>query len=391
MAVRASVGAAPMNPTQLERVRGCLIGGAIGDALGAPTEFLSLSEIEARWGPGGVTGFEPAYSERGEVTDDTQMTLFTAEGLVDASDRGGEVVAWVWIAYRRWYRTQVAAPTEVATGHVSEGESGLLAHRELWEQRGPGNTCLGALGGGVPGSRSQPLNDSKGCGGVMRVAPVGLVASDATAAYELGCDTAALTHGHRCGWASAGAMAVMIHELMAGADLGDAIIAGRDSAAADPTGTEVASWIDAAIAWAEEAPVDGRRIDAFGAGWVGEEALAIAVGCVWKTPDPSRCMLDAVNHSGDTDSTGALAGQLLGAAHGIGVFRPEWVRDVELRPIIDDIAGRLADLHPMRWAGRARRAACATASAAWPPRPPTPSDRPAKAHFARARAAMMTR
>ena len=89
-----------------DRVRGCLLGGAVGDALGTLVEFLSLDEIRQRFGPQGVTGYEPAYGRRGAITDDTQMTLWTAEGLLRAGnrflDRGicrPEVV--VWGAYQR--------------------------------------------------------------------------------------------------------------------------------------------------------------------------------------------------------------------------------------------------------------------------------------------------
>ena len=92
------------------RVRGCLLGGAIGDALGAPTEFLSLGTIRSRWPPDGVNGFEPAYGlAGGAITDDTQMTLFTAEVMIEAArarlDDDGTVEA-TRRAYLRWLTTQ---------------------------------------------------------------------------------------------------------------------------------------------------------------------------------------------------------------------------------------------------------------------------------------------
>jgi hypothetical protein len=83
-----------IEPTLRERFVGCLLGGAIGDALGAPVEFLSSSEIEEQFGSNGVRRFAPAYGGHGKVTDDTQMTLFTAEGLLRAEQRRGEA-PWV--------------------------------------------------------------------------------------------------------------------------------------------------------------------------------------------------------------------------------------------------------------------------------------------------------
>ena len=97
--------------------RGCLLGGAIGDALGAPVEFTKLPDIRRRFGPKGVTGFAKAYGRAGAITDDTQMTLFTAEGLIRAHNRwlGKGIVSVetaVWYAYRRWLHTQRPLPRE---------------------------------------------------------------------------------------------------------------------------------------------------------------------------------------------------------------------------------------------------------------------------------------
>lgn len=98
-------------PRQLDRALGCLLGGAVGDALGAPIEFLSTDEIRARWGPEGLTNFEPHRGRRGSITDDTQMTFFTAEGLIRGAVRGRErgvssLPSVVHHAYLRWLHTQ---------------------------------------------------------------------------------------------------------------------------------------------------------------------------------------------------------------------------------------------------------------------------------------------
>jgi len=70
----------PIPPDLADRFRGCLLAGAAGDTLGAPVEFMGLASIRDRFGPGGIRGLAPAYGrEGGAITDDTQMTLFTAE------------------------------------------------------------------------------------------------------------------------------------------------------------------------------------------------------------------------------------------------------------------------------------------------------------------------
>src|SRR5260370_16834222 len=64
--------------------RGCLLGGAVGDALGGPVEFLDLEEIVKVYGEQGIRDYAPAYGKLGAITDDTQMTLFTAEAVLSA-------------------------------------------------------------------------------------------------------------------------------------------------------------------------------------------------------------------------------------------------------------------------------------------------------------------
>ena len=162
-------------PALKRRYRGCLLGGAIGDALGAPVEFMSLAEIRERFGRGGITEFTTAFNRKGAITDDTQMTLFTAEGLLRAYVGGaarGDLTAvapFVANAYSRWLATQDMTP-----GVADFDRDGwLFSVRELFEHRVPGASCLSAIEAMTRlGERAR--NDSKGCGGVMRSAPIGL-------------------------------------------------------------------------------------------------------------------------------------------------------------------------------------------------------------------------
>ena len=186
-----------------DHYRGCLLGGAVGDALGAPVEFLSLADIRHRFGPEGIRDYAPAFGRLGAITDDTQMTLFTAEALIRGHnrwlDRGlCDPVGVARLAYLRWYQTQGGRP------EIKPHEPGwLVQQKDLHSRRAPGNTCMGALGTGAHGTPEKPINDSKGCGGVMRMAPVGLVGPGMLNIFEEGCAFAALTHGHASGYCSA--------------------------------------------------------------------------------------------------------------------------------------------------------------------------------------------
>src|SRR4051812_43270945 len=93
------------------RVRGCLLGGAGGDALGSPVEFMNLDAIRAAYGPRGLTDYAPAYGRLGAITDDTQMSLWSVEGIIRASVRANlkgvcHPPSVVYNAYRRWHHTQ---------------------------------------------------------------------------------------------------------------------------------------------------------------------------------------------------------------------------------------------------------------------------------------------
>ncbi len=344
-----------------ERFRGCLLGGAVGDALGAPVEFHTREQILARFGPGGITAYAPAYGGVGMVTDDTQMSLFTAEGrlryLVRGRIKGLSTYTGVTAnAYLRWLRTQGEAPVHpVGVGEpFGDGQSGwLYQQRQLHSQRAPGNTCISALRG-IRNLGEPAENHSKGCGGVMRVAPVGLFVSrqpDGTLrrAFRIGTELAALTHGHPTGSLSAGVFAALIYQLVLGIPLAEALAEAKRVLVEFRDHDETLNAVEAAEAAARRG---GRRHDAheaheavagLGQGWLADEALAIGLYCALTAESFEDGIVAAVNHDGDSDSTGSIAGNLLGAGIGVGAISSEWLEPLELRDVICEIADDLYD------------------------------------------------
>jgi ADP-ribosylglycohydrolase len=336
----------------LEHFRGCLVGGAVGDTLGAPVEFLSIDDIRRKYGPAGITDYAVASGRRGAITDDTQMTLFTAEGALRATARWNHKgichpPGVLHHAYIRWLHTQGERSRSPFSQDKKDGW--LVGVQGLHSRRAPGKTCLSALRGEQMGTMEQPLNHSKGCGGVMRVAPIGLVAEDSQAAFALGCEAAAITHGHPSGYYSAGCLAAIVRQLRAGQSLATAIEGtlqllvtvenkGHEECA-EAIRHAVTLWHDHGARSSPEA------IERLGGGWVGEEALAISLYCALHADDDfARGVLLAVNHSGDSDSTGAITGNLLGLMLGIEAIPSRWLSDLELRAEIETI-GR--DLHTL--------------------------------------------
>ncbi|MFD9124472.1 ADP-ribosylglycohydrolase family protein [Kitasatospora sp. NPDC059571] len=320
-----------------DRVRGALLGGAVGDALGWPVEFHRLDEIRARFGPAGVTGLPGRSGAEGDqVTDDTQMTLFTAEGLL----RGGTPAA-VHAAYRRWLLTQRLP------GPGREPDGWLLGREFLYASRAPGNACVSGIAGyprytpAAPFGTAGPVNpNSKGCGTVMRSAPFGLLGLGADGAFRLAAECAQLTHGHPTGYLAAGAFAALVERVAAGVPLPAAVDAVIDQTAAQPGGGETVAALRRAVRVAGEGAPSAEAVERVGLGWIAEECLAIAVYCALAA-GPREALLLSVNHSGDSDSTGAVCGNLVGAAYGLGALPAEWTGGVEGREVLLQVADDL--------------------------------------------------
>ncbi len=225
----------------------------------------------------------------------------------------------------------------------------LMGEADLFHRRAPGNTCLDALR--ATKSLGQPAtNDSKGCGGVMRVAPVGLfaVALDGRAgharAFEWGCSMSALTHGHPSGILPGGAFALLIAELASGGTLDRGLDAAEGLLKKQPSYEETLSALALARELAARRVEPDRAIDELGQGWVAEEALGIAVYCALVASSFEEGVIMAVNHDGDSDSTGSITGNLLGAAMGIDAIPDRWLEPLELRDVITTVADDLCGL-----------------------------------------------
>ncbi|MGY1436296.1 ADP-ribosylglycohydrolase family protein [Streptomyces reniochalinae] len=326
------------------RVRGCLLGGAVGDALGAAVEFDSLDRIRDDHGPQGVTDYLPAFGRRGAITDDTQMTLFTVDGLIRAHVRR-DTGAWhpptdVHAAYLRWAATQ----RDWGPDERRENDGWLAREEWLYSRRAPGNACLSGLADPRMGTLDQPKNpDSKGCGTVMRSAPFGLLVGwEPALVFQLAAECAAQTHGHPTGYLAAGAFAAIVHTLARGEDLDTAVQRTLVQLAARPGHQETTEALKRALGAVRQGMPSPERVAALGEGWTAEEALSIGVYCALVAQDVRHGLLLAVNHGGDSDSTGSVCGNLLGVMHGETALPAGWVAEVEGRATILELADDFA-------------------------------------------------
>ena len=347
---------------RLDRAIGCMLGGASGDALGYPVEFMYYEEIKKRYGANGIRNYE-LTSGKAQISDDTQMSMFTAAGLLKAIARMGaygldndgkncvsflqSYRGFVRGAYFDWLVTQ---------GEIEEDEMPMETWlgnvRELYSRRCPGGTCITEIKNGAHGSVKKSCNDSKGCGGVMRVAPAGIILADlfeAKQIAEVGAEIAALTHGHPLGYIPAAALTSIIAALHLGAEIKEAVTDSvkltLDMFSSAPHIGEFDSVMNFAVNLAAENISDLEAIEQIGEGWVAEEALAIAVYCALRHKDDfASGIRAAVNHSGDSDSTGAIAGNILGTHLGYSEIPHEFIDNLELLDVLSMLAADLNDI-----------------------------------------------
>ncbi len=343
-----------MDYTKLQdKCRGSLVGGAVGDALGYEVEFMSLSSILKRFGDKGITRYV-THNRVAEFSDDTQMTLFTLEGLMNGviatkAGKPEEILPYIKEAYLAWYRTQTERPSVIEGSWISNVKA-------LWSQRAPGNTCMGSLGNLARGIEFK--NNSKGCGGVMRVAPIGIFNGVHRNLYDyedtahLAGWAAEITHHHIASTFASALMATTIENCIqdekvgrlefgwiidGGLSLMDRYFPGHEE--------ELGAFIELvkrALELGKSDTPEREAIRELGEGWVGDEALAIAVFSVIRHIDSFEdCIVCAVNHDGDSDSTGAIAGNIIGAILGYSEIPQYYIDNLEIEPILVSAADDL--------------------------------------------------
>lgn len=369
----------------IDKYRGCLLGGAAGDALGYAIEFDREEAIAARYGSHGIRDYQ--LDERGlaPFSDDTQMTLYTANSLlcslaalsahtssgaptaIDAQASSGAPTssdapalapatlpspaalaayapAQMAQFYVEWMYTQVS-PYPLA-----EPKAWISSLPELFASRAPGVTCMNACEAMANGAKA--VNNSKGCGGIMRMAPVGLINTcpsfSSVELQRLGAQLAELTHCHELGWMPAGVFAHIV-SLLARDEASSVREAATQALNTLPEAFPNAHYLGQlqellryTLRLADSDMPDLEAIHALGEGWVAEEALAIGLLCSLRHEDDfAGAITSAVNHGGDSDSTGAIAGNIVGAHLGLAGIPQRYLEHLELRDTISKIADDL--------------------------------------------------
>lgn len=316
-------------PTRQSRILGCVLGAAIGDAMGHPTEFIyTFEEIRSRYSPNGVTGFALYWERDGKrfapYTDDTQMAEVVLRSLVLA---------------RQHDLTLDATMKHMATGFI-----------EWWRnpqggERAPGNACKAgcrALANGAHWSEAGGAT-AGGCGSVMRAYPFGILFVDnISQAEEWAVAHSKLTHRDPIALAACAAIARCIAMTLHGED-DDQVMAAAVTAA-NAYSPYTAEMISQAIAEGRNGTPPEETLQRL-RGWAAHEAIAASLYVVARHPrDPRTAILEAANTPGDSDSIATLVGALLGARCGLEALPAAWIADVERSTELRELAEAAATL-----------------------------------------------
>lgn len=305
------------------KVRGAILGLAVGDSCGYPVEFIRTREdILAVTGGKGVT----APPDPAIYTDDTQMTISVAEALLAEGagadiDKFGDALA---VEFVKWYDMQQTVPEK---------------------RRAPGNTCLTACNHIKLGVawESSGIEASLGCGSAMRSAPVGIYHTKVEKLVDYALTSSKITHPAELAMCGAVCTALLTHFALKGEPVG---FWGRELLKVVSINAEFKQIIRTA---AEHAALRTQEDfvlseQCLGEGWTAHEAVASALYCCMMFPDDyEKAVLLAANAVGDSDSIACITGAWMGARLGLEAIPKEWSDRIEDREMLISLADRLHD------------------------------------------------
>lgn len=296
---------------------GCMYGLAIGDALGYPVEFMSLNQIRSRYGANGITDFILDGNKIALYSDDTQMALATANGLINSKT---DSLDCIMDSIAKEYLIWLDSPDN---------------------NRAPGNSCLGGarnMKNGVHWSKSG-IKNSKGCGAAMRTAPIGLLFyNDLEKIKQIGEYASSCTHASANAIASGIGAAYAVSLAVNNCQPKDFLT--HIISLCEPIDSEFSQKM-AQIPFVLHDNTD-IALKKLGEGWRGDEALALALYCFFKHPlDYKKTVLLAANTNGDSDSIACIAGAISGAYNGIKTIPSKWIEKIENSSLVNETAEKL--------------------------------------------------
>ncbi|MCH5324604.1 MAG: ADP-ribosylglycohydrolase family protein [Eubacterium sp.] len=346
-----------------ERFAGCMLGLALGDSLGYDVKGKSFKQIRKEYGKKGI--MKPVRSKQTKsalVSDETQLMLFTAHGILWTCAVGGSTAADytnnVFLALQQWLYTQTGSTASPAYDNILEAEGteypcALLDLDEIYKKRGPTKTLIqtltaqAAMNYGSPGSH---VNDSKLFDCVPRTAPAGLFFScNPVLAFKTGCLFAAITHGNPTGYLAAGCFAAMLAYIVGGETIEKSALNCMKLLTEYDGYDECYTAINHALELIEDDDTSPlTAVGELGGGNTAESALAIGIYCAAAHYDFESAVQLAANQDGNSDACAAIAGALKGAYVGYHALPAKWISEVQLTATVKEYAVQLSKAAPKK-------------------------------------------
>lgn len=334
----------------LSAYRGCLLGLAVGDAMGCAVDKKTLEQIRADYGPNGLLGYD-LVNGCADVTSYTQLAAFVANGLLLSVSRGKtDYLRFVTLSLREWARNQnFHRDPEKSYCWIAKPKC-LRLHLNRDAR------MLDALRAETLGTLDAPINRNGAPGALTTAVAVGLFFDhrrmEPAQIGTLAVQTVALTHGDPEAFLSAAVLAYSIAGILQEPErpLSEQFMqaaVAMQGQFRDRFGTQaalVAAQIERAVAMAQSpAEQDMEKLECMSC----PQVLAGAVyACLVCDGDFDTAMITAVNHSGFSAAVGAVAGAILGAALGADALPEFYLESLGAAPALEELASDLAVGNP---------------------------------------------
>ncbi|MBE6881279.1 MAG: ADP-ribosylglycohydrolase family protein [Ruminococcaceae bacterium] len=344
-----------------ERFAGCLLGAALGDALGYNVKGMSVEEIKKAYGKKGLIKFKAQKNQKTvKISDETQLMLFTAHGLLwaDAVSKVKDNIdytRYVFFSYQQWLATQTGKTScneydKLLDDNLTGFPCTLLDIEELGKKRSPTKQLINTLSSIQNlsyGKMSKPINGNGLFDCLPRVLPAGLYFyADAERAFHIGAEIAATTHGNPDGYLSAGAFAAMIAYICKGLTIEKAALEAMKLLKEYDGFENCFALIDKALSLCEGDGSPADDIKELGNGSDAMSALAIGLYCAMVHYDYQNTVFLAANLDGNSDAIAFIAGALKGAYRGYHFLPQGWLKKLQLKDVIKSYASRLTKAAP---------------------------------------------
>ena len=338
--------------------RGCLLGLAVGDAMGYTVDAKTWAEIQEDYGPNGLLGYD-LVNGYADVTSNTQLAAFTCNGLLLGLTRGqlqgkmAPFVRYIGLSHREW------AASQRHWGRPEKTFCWLLRKKEMCRRRCMDTWMLDTLSRTELGSPEEPVNHFATPGAITASLGVGLFfrpeAMDQAEMDRLGAESVALTHGSPLAFLPGGFLAHLVSRVLRDRDTSleqqilQTMEAFREQFSREYSQTEeICALIRQAIEMSHDWKV--KPCDAMerlrcetGAQVLAGAVYAMLVG----QEDFDTAMIIAVNHSGRSAAVGAITGAVLGGRMGVEALPEFYLECLEPAMILMELADDLYQGCPM--------------------------------------------